>query len=59
MVEGSVADAIAAEVAELNAAAKPGGKRRFWHLTTSAKGLIYVRFLDERTVPSEVHAALA
>lgn len=48
-----MADAIAAEVAEMNAGPK-SGKKRFWHLTTSAKGLIYVRFLDDKMAPSEV-----
>ena len=53
----SVADAIAAEVAEMKAGME-SGKKRFWHLTTSAKGLIYVRFLDEKVVPSEVVKAV-
>lgn len=53
----SVAAALKAEIEELNAADK-SHKKRFWHLPTSAKGLVYVRFLDEAVIPSVLVKAI-
>jgi len=53
----SIADALKAEVEELNEAEKSANKR-FWFIPLAAKGLCYIRFLDPTVIPSKLVTAL-